>query len=137
MAENQSQNLLMQLSQLQERIKALKENMDMIDTTIRERLVTAETLTNLGNIENEQEILIPIGSGSFVPASTKIPENVIIGVGAGISIEKKREDAIKTLNTQINEFEQLRLKLGDNLNIVTKQYQELQLELSNASKGAK
>ena len=70
MSQSESQNLLAELSQLQERIKALKENLDMIDATIRERLVTAETLTNLGNVESDQEILIPIGSGSFVTATT-------------------------------------------------------------------
>ena len=126
MSQSNSQNLLAELSQLQERIKALKENLDMLDTTIRERLVTAETLTNLGSVDADQEILIPIGSGSFVTAATGKTENVLVGIGAGISIEKKREDAIKSVNTQVNEFEQLRLKLGQNLEEVTKRYQELQ-----------
>lgn len=137
MSQENSQNQLMELSQLQERIKALKENLDMLDTTIRERLVTAETLTHLGNVEKDQEILIPIGSGSFVTAATGKTENVLVGIGAGISIEKKREDAIKSVNTQVNEFEQLRLKLGQNLEEVTKRYQELQAQLSQLSQGAK
>lgn len=137
MSQSNSQNQLMELSQLQERIKALKENLDMLDTTIRERLVTAETLTNLGSVEKDQEILIPIGSGSFVTAATGKTENVLVGIGAGISIEKKREDAIKSVNTQVNEFEQLRLKLGQNLEEVTKRYQELQAQLSQLSQGAK
>lgn len=137
MSQSNSQNLLAELSQLQERIKALKENLDMLDTTIRERLVTAETLTNLGSVDADQEILIPIGSGSFVTAATGKTENVLVGIGAGISIEKKREDAIKSVNTQVNEFEQLRLKLGQNLEEVTKRYQELQAQLSQLSQGAK
>ena len=137
MSQSNSQNLLAELSQLQERIKALKENLDMLDTTIRERLITAETLTNLGSVDADQEILIPIGSGSFVTAATEKLENVLVGIGAGISIEKKREDAIKSVNTQVNEFEQLRLKLGQNLEEVTKRYQELQAQLSQLSQGAK
>jgi prefoldin alpha subunit len=44
-----------------------------------------------------QDMMVPIGSGSFVHAKLASKEKVIINVGAGVSIEKSIADATQTL----------------------------------------
>lgn len=57
----------------------------------------------LQEAEVGQEILVPIGSGSFIHGKLASKENVILNVGAGVSIEKRSEEAIEILRTRKNE----------------------------------
>ncbi len=137
MSEKNQRNLVAETRNLRDQINALKKNLDMVDSTIKERMVTAETLTNLGKIEKDEEILVPIGSGSYIKATTKNIDEVLTGVGAGISIQKKRLQAIKSLNNQVNEFEKIKVKLTQNLESLSMRYQELQTQISQLSQGGK
>ena len=76
--------------------------------------------------------MIPIGSGSFVKAKLSDPGNIIIGVGAGVCVEKSVEDSIKDLRLRSSDLEKARVSVTQQLSQIigqTEDYRETLGEL--------
>ena len=80
----------------------------------------------LQEAEVGQEILVPIGSGSFIYGKLASKENVILNVGAGVSIEKRSEEAIEILRTRKNEVLEGSKKLTEVLAKIDQEMQKIQ-----------
>lgn len=115
------QKLVVQFQILEANLKALQERADMLNETVAEIEKTKMALEELEKTKPSKS-LIPLGSGSFVAGKIENTEDVIIGVGSSVAINKKREDAVVILDTRLNELE-------GNLSDVTKQMTKTAFEL--------
>ena len=66
-------------------------------------------------VKRKKKHLVPIGAGSFLITELKNTEDVIIGLGAGVAVKKKIDDAKVTIEEQKTELEQLRDKMTSDL----------------------
>jgi len=80
----------------------------------------------LQEAEVGQEILVPIGSGSFIHGKLASKENVILNVGAGVSIEKRSEEAKEILKARKNEVLEGSKKLTEVLAKIDQEMQKIQ-----------
>ena len=80
----------------------------------------------LEEAEVGQEILIPIGSGSFIHGKLASKENVVINVGAGVSIEKSPAEAKDILKQRKNEVLEGSKKLTELLAKINQEMQKIQ-----------
>jgi prefoldin alpha subunit len=80
----------------------------------------------LEEAEVGQEILVPIGSGSFIHGKLASKENVILNVGAGVSIEKRSEEAKEILKARKNEVLEGSKKLTEVLAKIDQEMQKIQ-----------
>lgn len=55
--------------------------------------------------ESEIESLVPVGIGVYIRASLPPVKKMLVNVGAGVTIEKSREDTINYIESRIKEFE--------------------------------
>ncbi|HET7390922.1 MAG TPA: prefoldin subunit alpha [Nitrososphaeraceae archaeon] len=55
--------------------------------------------------ESEVESLVPVGIGVYIRASLPPVKKMLVNVGAGVTIEKSREDTINYIESRIKEFE--------------------------------
>jgi len=55
--------------------------------------------------ESEVESLMPVGIGVYVRALIPPVKKLLINVGAGVTVEKSREDTITYIESRIKEFE--------------------------------
>jgi prefoldin alpha subunit len=55
--------------------------------------------------EKEVESLIPVGIGIYMRASIPHIDKLLVNVGAGVTIEKGKQDAINYIESRIKEFE--------------------------------
>jgi prefoldin alpha subunit len=122
------QKLVVQFQILEANLKTLQERADMLNETIAEIDKTKIAIEELEKTKPSKS-LIPLGSGSFVSGKIENTEDVIIGVGSGVAINKKRKDAIAILDTRLNEFE-------NNLNDITKQMTKTAFELEKIQERA-
>ena len=76
---------------------------------------TLATVKGQGN----NETLVPIGAGSFLITELKNTDEVIIGLGAGVAVKKKIDDAKDTITEQRTELEELRDKMSGDLQKIT------------------
>lgn len=129
-----------QLSELSEKhqvyqyqAEALAQQINMVKITIKDVETALTTITALKDETPGKETLVPIGFGSFVKANLVNPDTIVVGIGAGVSIEKKIDDAKSFLEKRKDEltkyYDQLNntiAKLGQELQNIEKMVQKHQ-----------
>jgi len=98
--QEELQKTLLELEMHKRRLEAITQRMQMIEATIFELDDTAKAIDAMKNEKKGNEILVSIGSGSYFKAAVKDKEKILIGAGAGISIEKTTDEAKKTLESR-------------------------------------
>lgn len=107
------QDVLMQLDAHKQRMDAISNEINIVQSNILELNTTIQALSILNDSKAGSEILVPLGSGSFVRAELKEKDRILVGVGAGLSIEKTLDDAEKALKTRLDEVSKLLSRLQD------------------------
>jgi prefoldin alpha subunit len=80
--------------------------------------------------EEGQDIMVPIGSGSFIHAKLSSKEKVILNVGAGVSIEKNTAESKEALKARKADVEGAAKKLGEMLTKIDAEMQKIQSVLA-------
>jgi len=115
--EEELQKKVVQFQILEANLKMLQERASVINQRLEEFQKTRTAISEL-KITKPNKALIPLGSGNFVFGSIENSKDIIVGIGSGIAIKKKREDALKILDDKITET-------ADVLNDITKKSQAL------------
>lgn len=71
---------------------------------IEEARLAASALHNIVP-ETQTESLIPVGVGVYMKALIPPIDKLLVNVGAGVTIEKSKQDAINYIESRIKEFE--------------------------------
>jgi prefoldin alpha subunit len=93
LTQQQLQELAGMHQQYQHQAEAIGQQISMLKMTLRDLETALATITALIDEPAGKETLVPIGFGSFVNATLTSTDKVVIGIGAGVSVEKKTEDA--------------------------------------------
>lgn len=76
--------------------------------------------------EEGTEMLVPIGSGSFIHAKLASKEKVVLNVGAGVNIEKTPAEAKESLKIRKAEVAEGSKKLNEMLGKIDQEMQRIQ-----------
>jgi len=102
---------------------SISQQINVVGITIRDVETALTTITALKDEPAGIETLVPIGFGSFVKASLINTDTIVVGIGAGVSVEKKIDDAKSFLEKRKDELTKYQEQLN---NTITKLAQELQ-----------
>jgi prefoldin alpha subunit len=113
--ENKQQEELRQLSVelrlLEQTAEAIQSRVNMVNTVITDLSYAAMTLEGLEKEKENSELLVPIGGSSYVRAKLGNPDKVIVGMGAGVSIEKTYPEAKEIVKKRLEDLEKTRMSL--------------------------
>lgn len=112
------ETLVKELNTYQGQAEVLQQQIETLNATIAELSVAMDTLATVKG-EDNKETLVPIGAGSFIITELKNTDEVIIGLGAGVAVKKRIDDAKVTITEQKNELEELREKMSSDLQKIT------------------
>jgi prefoldin alpha subunit len=129
--EQQVRQLLSDVRLLENSARILQSRLDIISAALSETLTAVQTLEGSREATEGTESLIPIGSGSFVKARLAEPQKAIIGIGAGVCIEKTTDDSIKELRVRSSELEKARGTITNQLEQVLGQTEAYRGKLSD------
>ncbi|MCX6695799.1 MAG: prefoldin subunit alpha [Candidatus Altiarchaeota archaeon] len=107
--EQELQKTLMQLESERRRMEALSKQGQAVEAAMMEVNATIQAIESLKDVKEGTEMLVPMGANTFVKATLKDRENILVGIGAGASVEKTRADAVKSLESR---REQLNKSMG-------------------------
>lgn len=96
-------------------ISELQGRIGLVDTAIREFNITDTTLTALQDLKKNDEILVPIGGGTYLKARLTETEKVMASIGGGITSEKTSDQSKSLVESQLNEFQKVRGALQNQL----------------------
>ena len=89
-----------------QQLESIDMQLQYLQSTLADYQRAKMTVGQLNGVDEDSEVLIPVGAGTFVNASLKNTSNVLIGVGAGIVIEKPADEAIIKLDERIKRIQE-------------------------------
>lgn len=103
-AQQELQKIMYQADVYKQQIGSLNEQINMVDVTIKGMESTIEALTSLNKTKIGTEILVPLGSNCFARGKLADDKNVIVSIGAGVSVEKSIPDAVKFFDKHLEQL---------------------------------
>ena len=97
------QALMMEAEQYKRQMDSIRGQMQILETTMEELRGSLNALSALEENKAGTEILVSIGSGSFIRAKLLETEKVIVGVGSALSLEKSVPEARKFFEDRIKQ----------------------------------
>ncbi|MCQ5375721.1 MAG: prefoldin subunit alpha [Methanomassiliicoccales archaeon] len=125
MSEKELQESLALLDLYRAQIESLAEQQQIIQATIEEHARAKSTLASVSETEEGTEILVPVGGNSFVFAKVASNKKAIVGIGSGISVEKPMDEAVKTIESRMQELIDTFNKLGERRSALEAQTSQL------------
>jgi prefoldin alpha subunit len=104
-AEEELRKLSMEMHYLEQTADALQQRISMVNAAITDLTYANMTLDGIEKEKENSEILVPIGGSAYVKVKLADASKVIVGLGAGVSIEKTLPEAKITLKERLDELE--------------------------------
>ena len=89
--------------------------MRFIETARAESLASIEALEALAAADGEVSTLLGLGGGVSVRATVVDSKKMLVGIGAGVTVEKSTEEAISFLRDRITEMDASGKRLSESL----------------------
>jgi prefoldin alpha subunit len=128
--DQEIRQLLLELRALEGSGNILQSRLDILNAAISEVTLAHATLEGIKTQPKGADILIPLGAGSFLRASLSDVERVIIGIGAGVAVEKTVDESIAELKNRLEDLEKARVSIQQQLGGVLSALEEKRTKLS-------
>jgi len=103
-AEEELRKLSVEMRYLEQTAETLQQRISMVNAAISDLTFASMTLEGIEKEKENAELLVPIGGNAYVKAKLADTNTVIVGMGAGVSIEKPLADAKVTLKERLDEL---------------------------------
>ena len=113
--EETVRKMLVELRVLEGSANLMRSRLSVVDNALNEIVIANLSLDGAKNNSLNTDVLVPAGAGSFIRAKLTDINKVIIGIGAGVSIERSIEDSIIDLKNRQNELEKVKSSLQKQL----------------------
>lgn len=101
------QRLLTEMNDGQAMVELLRQQLSTLAGSLSELNMTVGALKSLKETPPSTDILVPLGSDTFIPAKLPSVDRVLVGLGADVMVERTAEEAIKILEARIAEVEKV------------------------------
>ena len=91
--------------------EAVKSRLNMIQAVVTDLTYAGMTLSALENEKEGSELLVPMGGNSYIKARLESPDKLIVGMGAGVSVEKTLPESKEIIKKRQEEFEKTRMSM--------------------------
>jgi prefoldin alpha subunit len=109
--EEELRKLSVELRYLEQTAEALQQRVGMVNTVIADLTYANMALDGVEKEKEGTELLVPIGGSSYVKAKLATTDKIIVGMGAGVSVEKTVPEAKELIKKRLEDLEKSRLAL--------------------------
>lgn len=125
--------LIVELRLLEGTANTLQSRLNFISAMQTELNYAKMTLEGLEKEKEDVPLFVPIGGGSYIRAKLESAEKIIVGMGAGVSVEKSLSKAKETVGNRITQLEKTRGMLQQQLTQVAQKMEEDQTKFQRLS----
>lgn len=105
-------------------VSALQSRLDVVRAAISEVTVAHDTVEGLKNLQNGDSALIPVGAGSYVRMTVADSKTLVMGIGAGVAMDKSVESSAEELKSRLQDLEKARTAIQQQLDQTFGRYQQ-------------
>jgi len=132
--DEEIRRMLVELRLLEGSARTLESRLAVVDSALGEILIASSTLEGIRNKPKGTKALVPVGAGSFIRVELADSEKIVMGVGAGVSLEKSVNDSIESLKNRQDDLENLRTSLQQQLSQIASTIEDERRTLSDLVK---
>jgi prefoldin alpha subunit len=105
-------------------VNALQSRLEFVRAAIGEVTMAHSTIEGLKKTENGDTTLVPVGGGTYVMMKIADSKKLIMGIGAGVAMEKDVDVSIEELKGRLQELEKARTAVQQQLEQTLGRYQQ-------------
>ena len=122
--EDVVRQLAAEIRLLEGSIGVLQSRLDIVRAAINEVTLAFNTLEGMKSVKEGEATLVPVGAGSYVRMQVADSKNLIMGIGAGVAIEKDFGSSVEELKVRLQELEKARTSIQQQLDQTATRYQQ-------------
>jgi len=122
--EEELRKLSVEMRFLEQTAEAIQSRINMVNAAITDLTYADMALEGLEKEKENSELLVPIGGSSYIKAKLENPDKLIVGMGAGISVEKTLQEAKEIIKKRQESMEKTRMSLQQQLAQVAERMSE-------------
>jgi prefoldin alpha subunit len=103
--EEELRKLSVEMRFLEQTAENLQQRISMVNAAMTDLTYANLTLDSIEKEKESADLLVPIGGGSYIKVKLANAEQVIVGMGAGVSIEKTLPEAKEIVKERLEELE--------------------------------
>jgi prefoldin alpha subunit len=106
--EEEIRKISVELRLLEQTAETLQSRLNMLNAVTQDLTLANMTLESLEKEKENSELLVPIGGTSYIRTKLDNPNQIIVGIGAGVSVEKTRQEAKDIINKRLEDLQKAR-----------------------------
>ena len=103
--EEELRKLSVEMRFLEQTAETLQQRMSLMNAAITDLTYANMTLEGIEQEKENAELLVPIGGNSYIKVKLANPDKVVVGMGAGVSIEKTLPEAKVIVKERLDDLE--------------------------------
>ncbi|MCX8151051.1 MAG: prefoldin subunit alpha [Candidatus Bathyarchaeota archaeon] len=107
--EEELRKLSLELQYYEQAAETLQQRLTMMNAAVTDLTYANMTLESVEKEKENTELLVPIGGSSYVKVKLADSNKVVVGLGAGVSVEKTLPEAKEIVKERIEELEKARI----------------------------
>lgn len=116
-----------QLQELQEGMQQVQQQLQLLLQQKAELEQLTDALHELKKHSGKKDVLVPFGAGIYLKAEIKDSSNVLLNVGAGVTVEKDIDATLVLIEKQSKELITIEGSMQEELAHIRQQLQFLQM----------
>jgi prefoldin alpha subunit len=113
--EDEARKLSMQLRYFEQTAENLQQRLSMLNAALTDLTYANMTLESIQQEKENAEMLVPIGGSSYIAVKLADANKVVIGLGAGVSIEKTVPEAKTMVKERLDELQKTQTSIQQQL----------------------
>lgn len=113
--EEELRRLNLEMRFLEQTAETIQSRINMVNAVITDLTYASMSLEGLEKEKENAELLVPIGGSSYIKVKLGSSDKVIVGMGAGVSIEKTLQEAKEIIKGRLENLEKTRSSLQNQL----------------------
>jgi prefoldin alpha subunit len=109
--EEEFRKLAVELRILETTAETLQARINMVNAILTDLNYANMTLEGLEKEDENADLFVPIGGGSYIKARLQEKDRVLVGMGAGVTVERTLSQARETVKNRIDQLEKTRTAL--------------------------
>jgi prefoldin alpha subunit len=105
----------MQLRYFEQTAENLQQRLSMLNAALTDLTYANMTLESIEKEQENAEMLVPIGGSSYINVKLADPNKVVVGLGAGVSVEKTLPEAKTIVKQRMDDLEKTRIQAQQQL----------------------
>lgn len=107
--EEELRKLSMEIRYFEQTAEGLQQRLSMMNAAVTDLSYANMTLESIETEKENADMLVPIGGGNYISVKLAHSDKVVVGLGAGVSVEKTLPEAKAIVKERMDELERSRV----------------------------